>query len=195
MTETSPTLLVKVRDATDHTAWSRFDALYRPLITSWVRASGVPRSDVDDLVQDVLAAVQRALCQNFEYDPARGKFRQYLSRAVRSKVADCWQRRKRQPVHIEYVGEGPACDDPNDEVEERHYREYLLRQIMEQVRGEVEEENWQIFIAYRVEKQSAKSVAQRYGITDQAVANRAFRVIEKARELARSIDRDLWPGD
>jgi RNA polymerase sigma-70 factor (ECF subfamily) len=195
MIETSPTLLAKVKDMKDGVAWLRFDGLYRPLLCRWVRASGAPASAVDDIVQDVLIAVQRALSHDFAYDPAKGGFRKYLGQVVRSKVIDHFRQRKRRPPHVALLAdEGPGYD-PNEKLWEQQYREHVVRRCMEQVRSEVDEENWKIFLAYRVEKETAKNLAARLGISEQAVASRAFRIVERLRDLARSIDPDLWPQE
>lgn len=195
MIETSPTLLARVKDRTDHSAWSRFDGLYRPLVARWVRASGVPRGDVEDLAQDILIAVVKAIGNGFEYDREKGKFRQYLSRSVRTKVIDYWRSRRRHPPHVALMGNEDPADDPNEKLWDDQYREHCLQQCLEQVRAEVDPVSWDIFLAYRVDKESAKKVASRLGMTEQAVASRAFRVIEKLRDAARGIDPDLWPGE
>ena len=57
--ETSVSLLERLAGAPDDADWRRLDGLYRPLLRDWIARGGVPESDVDDLVQDVLVVVIR----------------------------------------------------------------------------------------------------------------------------------------
>ena len=57
---TPPSLLDRLRRP-DPAAWERFVDLYAPLLRAWARRLGADGPDADDLVQDVLALLVRAL--------------------------------------------------------------------------------------------------------------------------------------
>jgi hypothetical protein len=58
MAQTPPTLLNLLRERPeDADAWRRFDAIYRPLLTAWLRRYALQAHDCDDLVQDILQTV------------------------------------------------------------------------------------------------------------------------------------------
>src|SRR4051812_15465112 len=58
---TTPLSLLERARARDADAWGRLVALYRPLILYWCRRRGVSGDDVEDVAQEVLAAVSRGL--------------------------------------------------------------------------------------------------------------------------------------
>src|SRR5947209_188380 len=57
--------------------WAEFVQLYTPLILRWARGLKLQRVDAEDLAQDVLLHLARAL-RDFVYDERRGRFRDWL---------------------------------------------------------------------------------------------------------------------
>jgi RNA polymerase sigma-70 factor (ECF subfamily) len=57
--ETSISLLGRLASTPTADDWRRLHDLYRPLPRTWMARAGVPASNVDDLVQDVLLVVVR----------------------------------------------------------------------------------------------------------------------------------------
>src|SRR3954466_1296013 len=93
---TRPSLLVRLRDASDHRAWSEFAAVYAPLIHGFARKHGLQDHDAADLTQEVLARVARAV-RGLAYDPRRGSFRGWLFTIVHRKLIDFAAGRRRHP--------------------------------------------------------------------------------------------------
>ena len=90
--ETPKTVLRRIselRDGTDESAWERFAELYLPAIREFIRISSpaLQEADVEDVTQDVFARLVSAFRQG-AYDPAKGKFRNYLSAIVRRILID-----------------------------------------------------------------------------------------------------------
>ncbi len=77
MSETSHSLLERLHDGPDESAWRRMVDLYTPLIRGWLGRYALNDSDCDDLVQDVLAVVVRRL-PDFQRRPQTGAFRRWL---------------------------------------------------------------------------------------------------------------------
>src|SRR5262249_45725343 len=82
---TRATLLLRVRDSADAAAWQEFDARYKDLILGYCFARGLQHADAQDVRQTVMLNLMNSLCK-FEYDPTRGRFRDYLGRIVRNAV-------------------------------------------------------------------------------------------------------------
>ncbi len=85
--------------------WEAFAAQYAPLIERFVRAesahgASIPPDDRDDLVQETMVAVSRAL-PSFRYDRGKGRFRGYLRRIVQNLAI---RYRRRQAESREALG-------------------------------------------------------------------------------------------
>ena len=76
MDTTPVSLLERVRQGSDHEAWTRFVKLYTPLIFYWARRCGLQVADSADLTQEVFAALFQKLPE-FTYDRQRS-FRSWL---------------------------------------------------------------------------------------------------------------------
>lgn len=83
MAEIPPTrasLLVRLRDPRDASAWTQFVEVYAPLVYGYARKQGLQDADAADLSQEVLRAVAGAV-SHLEYDPAAGRFATGFSRS------------------------------------------------------------------------------------------------------------------
>src|SRR4051812_17760194 len=90
---TRASLLLRLRDRGDDTAWREFIALYGPLVYGYVRKQGLQDADAADLGQEVLGTVATAVGR-LEYDPRRGSFRNWLFTLVRRKLIN-WRAARR----------------------------------------------------------------------------------------------------
>jgi RNA polymerase sigma-70 factor (ECF subfamily) len=84
---TRPSLLSRVRDVSDDAAWREFDERYRELIFRYCRRCELSAADAEDIRQIVMVRLMRIL-PGFRYDPARGRFHDYLYRVTRTAIAD-----------------------------------------------------------------------------------------------------------
>src|SRR5262249_50284300 len=99
MTRIPPTrasLLLRLRDPRDQSAWTQFVDLYPPLVYAYARRQGLQDADAADLSQEVLTAVAGAVAR-LEYDPRRGSFRNWLFTIVRHKLSNWWLAQQRRP--------------------------------------------------------------------------------------------------
>ena len=118
--ETSATLLRTLREArsgVDDVVWARFVDMYGPVVHHLVRllSPGISDADTDDAVQDVFVKLVNIL-RSGAYDPAKGKFRTYLSTLVRRLLIDRYReaaaRWRDRQVEIEVAEEIAVEDDP-----------------------------------------------------------------------------------
>jgi RNA polymerase sigma-70 factor (ECF subfamily) len=94
--ETSVSMLERLAGAPTDDDWRRLDDLYRPLLRVWVPRAGVPASDVDDLVQDVLFVVSREIA-GFEWR-GQGAFRAWLRKILANRVRKYFRGQKCPPT-------------------------------------------------------------------------------------------------
>ncbi len=76
--ETNDSLLARIVDSENRDAWYQFVSIYRPLIYRIARRQGLQDADAQNLIQDVLAKVEREIGK-LESGKATGKFRYWLS--------------------------------------------------------------------------------------------------------------------
>lgn len=86
MHETSFSLLERLRQPADISAWNRFVELYTPLLYYWGRRASLQESDAADLVQDVLTLLVRKLPE-FTHD-RQHSFRSWLRTVTLNKYRE-----------------------------------------------------------------------------------------------------------
>ena len=92
---TRASLLVRLRDPNDVTAWKEFVQLYASIIYGFARKRGLQDADAADLMQEVMRSVSTAMGR-LNYDPAKGTFRGWLYSVTRNKIYTFLEARTRQ---------------------------------------------------------------------------------------------------
>ena len=180
---TRPSLLVRLRDATDREAWQQFVELYAPLVYRFARRRGLQDADAADLTQDVLQAVARG-SGRLVYDPRRGSFRGWLFTVARNKLHTFLKHRQRLMRRTEEVDFSLLADPEQDEavVWEQEYEQRLFDWAAEQVRGHFQDNTWQAFWQTAVDNRPPREVADRLGLSVGAVYIAKSRVLARLRE-------------
>lgn len=197
--KTRHTLLLRLREPRDARAWREFADLYLPLLEKYARLRGVAEQDVADVVQETLKAVARAI-RKFDYDPARGGFRDWLFIVTRSRVARHFRQLARTP------GTLPGAEDWRDRIAELEqepagaewelaYRRRMFEWAAPRVRAEVREKTWRAFWLTAVEGKPVAEAAAALGITPGAVYVARCRVIARLRECIQEAAGESIGGD
>ena len=142
---TKPSLLLRIRDGGDSAAWREFADLYGPIIRGYCRRRGLQEADAADVGQEVLAQVSRAIGA-FDYQPCRGRFRNWLGTVTRNKIARFLEVRGRE-------GRAAAWDDveaqPMAPAEDPEWTAEFYARILEaalaRIRGDFEATTWEAF--------------------------------------------------
>lgn len=179
---TNPSLLVRLRDPSDGGAWETFSEIYEPLIFAFCRKRGLQEADARDVTQDTLLSVIRAI-QKFEYDPAHGKFRSWLYRVIRSKLANHFSKSAKQvrgsgqTVVNQMLNEQPGVEE--EQAFDREAEQRVFEWACEKVRPEFEEKTWQAFHRVAVRQEKSNAVADALGMSVGAVYIAKSRVIKR----------------
>ena len=183
--ETSATLLRTLREArsgVDDVAWARFVDMYGPVVHHLVRllSPGISDADTDDAVQDVFVKLVDIL-RSGAYDPAKGKFRTYLSTLVRRLLIDRYReavaRRRDRQVEIEVAEEIAVADDPGAWMDAKWRiacRMAAERRVMEE--SALAEQSREVWRLLSVEGLSVKEAARRLGIPSNTVRKTKRRI-------------------
>lgn len=181
-TTTHGTLLARIADPADPSAWAEFCGQYEEMIRAFARRRNVVGSNADDVVQDVLLALTKAM-PGFEYNPAKGKFRSYLKTVVVRAIA---RRRQKEgaAAPIGDIDEGKVVvnDDPVlDEIWEEEWRQQHLRRAMQTTQSEFNTTDMACFRAYVLDGVESTEVAKRFGVTVDHVYSAKHRILTRLR--------------
>jgi RNA polymerase sigma-70 factor (ECF subfamily) len=187
---TRASLLVRLRDPRDGSAWTQFVALYAPLVYGYARKQGLQDADAADLTQEVLRAVAGAIV-HLEYDPRRGSFRNWLFTIVRHKLVS-WRRAcAARPDGTTAVDPQPLlehCPAPQGPAAwETEWEQRVFAWACTEVRREVSETTWQAFWRTAIDDQPGKQVAADLGLSVAAVYHARSRVRARLKELVQSV--------
>jgi RNA polymerase sigma-70 factor (ECF subfamily) len=180
---THRTLLARLADLDDQTAWRDFHHRYAELIRGFSRRRGVRPADCDDVVQEVLLALQKAM-PHFVYDPARGTFRAYLKSIVGSAVQRRFcQKDGPRPLQLDEGQEPPALDDETERMWELEWQQYHVRLAMRTIEVEFGPADRAAFQGYAVEGRDAGATAAALGLSVEQVYQAKSRIMRRLSQL------------
>jgi RNA polymerase sigma-70 factor (ECF subfamily) len=187
---TKPSLLLRIRDAHDSSSWSEFVEIYGPVIRSYCRRRGLQPTDADDVVQEILSIITRTI-GSFEYEPGRGRFRDWIGTITRNKIARFYQTKGRQASGI-----GPDASNLLEAVaEDPEWSANLHARILEvalvRIRGNFEPSTWEAFERIWCLGLPALEVAKTLGMTIDSVYTAKSRVLRRLREEVLALADDL----
>jgi RNA polymerase sigma-70 factor (ECF subfamily) len=189
--ETSLSLLGRLAGAPTDDDWRRLDALYRPLLRAWVARAGVPASDVDDLVQDVLLVVYREVA-GFEWR-GQGAFRAWLRTILAHRVRDYFRGQKYRPTvtgdsdFLRRLDELESPDSALSRLWDREHDKHVAASLMRRVQDDFAPATWQAFRRHVLEGEPAARVAEELGLALNSVLMAKSRVLKRLRQEAAGL--------
>ena len=181
---TPVSLLYRLKQSAETTAWDRFVELYSPLLFHWARQLGRQDSDSADLVQDVFLILWRKLPE-FQYDADRS-FHAWLKTLFLNRHRN-WQRERGLPVQ-EIEGHDPVANS-NSDLAELEYSRYLIRQAFRLIERVFSPLHQQAFRRYVFEERMPEAVAQELGIGLGTVYSIKSKILSRLRqELQQLLD-------
>lgn len=195
---TRATLLARVRQWEDAASWQEFDRLYRRLIYGVARRSGLPHAEAEDVTQEVFKCVAETIHQ-FEPQPGPGKFRGWLLRLTRWRIADKFNQRPKGESPGS-AGRGDSGDtatrtptiervpDPadNDAEFDREWQRHLLDAASERLARRVKSRHYQAFDLYVRQRWPVLKVASELRMNPATVYIIGFRL---TKQLKREVER------
>ncbi len=180
---TSASLLVRVRDPADEHSWREFEARYGDLVLGYCRNRGLQPADAEDVRQAVWINLSKGL-RNFEYDPARGRFRSYLGRAVRNAISRHFARYASADGALDtgVLASVPGGDSEADEVWEQEWVNHHYRLAIRTIESTFEVRSVSIFTRL-LAGEKASDLAVEYGVSAAAINQVKHRIRERMKEL------------
>jgi RNA polymerase sigma factor (sigma-70 family) len=189
--ETKPSLLVRVRDPLDADAWRTFVALYAPLVYRYGRRRGLQDADASDLTQEVMGEVARAI-RSFEYQPQRGRFRDWLLIIARRRLIRFFANQVRRPASgLGAELPDPRGDDEPDQDWNEAFNARVLRVALHRIRPHFEASSWCAFERVWIERRPAAEAADELSLSIEAVYMAKSRILRRLEVEVREIAEDF----
>lgn len=196
---TSTGLIVLIKDG-ESTAWDRFVTLYAPLIRHWCEKPGggtLTRQDRQDIMQEVLTKVSKAIGEFDENRPGRS-LRAWLRSITQNTIADHLEFvARRLPVsrlmsdtgHFKYdkQAESPIEEESEEEESEKII---LLEQVLEIVRPEFSDRDWDIMQLFVFAEKTSSEVGQDMNMKADTVRRLKNRVLARIRREYEALGLD-----
>jgi RNA polymerase sigma-70 factor (ECF subfamily) len=181
-TNTSLSLLDRLKDPADQEAWARLDRVYTGLLRAWFAAAGVQPGDRDDLTRNALVVVLRRV-KDFQPSGRPGAFRAWLRSIATNVLREHWRARpapQADSVLAELADPASGLSRVWDADHERH----VLEGLLDLARRECTESAWRAFRRAGFDGVPALQVADELGMSVNAVLIAKSRVLRRLKELA-----------
>lgn len=183
---TSLSLLLRVQN-NDAEAWSRFVALYDPLVRHWVARQGLGEPHVSDVSQEVFLTVSKRLGQ-FKKTSPQHSFRAWLRTVTRSRIGDYRRQQLKQPPPVggtdAQIAIADVPDERNEDSNEYEDTEKMIvyRRAVDLIKTDFELSTWTAFWRVVVDGVAASDVASELQMTRNAVHLAKAHVLKRLRE-------------
>ncbi len=182
MDTTRASLLMRIKDRGDDGAWQEFVALYRPLLTRYVRCRGLGPTDAEDVAQECLAVVARKM-PGFNYDRRKGGFTRWLRVVVRLAVRDHLRKRRERSAETGDFERPQHRERTPVEVWERLWLQEHLKYCLERIRPDFENTTFEAFQRCVIDEWPVEKVCDRLGMNANRVYIAKSRVGGRLREV------------
>lgn len=194
--ETSQSLILRVRDHSDHAAWAEFESLYRPVIFRIARGRGLQHADAQDLVQQVLVSVSTAI-RDYQSREEGPRFRNWVSRIVRNAIIRALTRGpKTAPrggsAQMDLLAEVPAVDSATASLIQQEYRREVFLRAADEVRSQVEGPTWLAFEQSVLHHRPVAEVAKLLDLSVGSIYAARSRVMRRLRVAVERMADPEW---
>ena len=192
---TTTTVLDRLRDAGDHSAWSGFVERFHAPVAAFGRKMGLSSADAEDVAQETMLAFLESYRRE-SYQRGRGHLSHFLFGIAHNKILHA---RRKIAAREGQVSRGDdetsfwsALPDPNavQKTWEQQWRQSILTQCLERVRGEVAPQTFEAFRLVVFEHRAPAEVAEQLGMTRNAVFIAKHRVGTRLREMCAACEEE-----
>jgi len=195
--ETQTGLIAKLKAGGNQQAWSSFVADYEPFLRQLIKRQGVPARHIDDVTQQVFAAIAKSV-ENWEDDGRPASFRRWTHCVARNIVIKFMQKERKQLADAtggsQLVDQLQQVEGPIDRRLEQRYEHELVVWAAEQVRDEFRSTSWQAFWMTLIEGRSVEDVAQQLDLTPGAIYMSRGRIMKRIKQKIDQVLIDETPS-
>ncbi len=181
MNTTRASLLLRIRDRRDQSAWEEFDHIYRPMLYRFALMRGLDHSQAEDVVQHCMTAIGQHI-EGFEYDPKKGRFKGWLRTLVNNRVRNLLRDCHERPAESQVFRVAEAKDASPEELFDQVWMDEHLKHALRLVRTEVEETTFRAFHLYVIEERAVEDVCKELGVNANQVHKAKYRITKRLAE-------------
>jgi len=186
---TRASLILRLQDADDMTAWDEFAAIYGPVVFNVATSRGFQAADAENLVQEVFMAVASSVSNWLGRDD-RGSFRAWLLRIARNAAVDMITQKSTRSMgcdgsaaqhHLENL---PAPSELSSALD-LEYERVVFQWASDRVRESVAEHTWQAFWLTSIEELSVEAAAAKLNTRPGNIYFARSRVMARIKQLVQ----------
>jgi len=192
---TSTTLLRQISGDVRHARWAEFIARYSPMCRQYLRRH-FPSLEVDDVLQEMFAALAKAL-PDYRYAPQeKGHFRNYLVGILRKKALMALRKQKRdETVLAEYADSmesrrlGSGTGGTRSRASAADWQEAVFEIALQQLLADpsIHDRTKQIFVRTAIRQEKPDAVAAALGVSRNVVDQQKRRTLAKFKALVAAL--------
>lgn len=192
MDPTRASLILRLKNVEDVSAWDEFAAIYSPVIYRVAIRKGLQPADAENLIQEVLAAVAGSVSKWLDREDRSG-FRAWLFTIARNESIDMVTRRATRSLGRDgetvnrMLAELPANSDLSQEIE-LEYRRSIFQWAASHVRKTVDESTWQAFWLTSINGLSVKQAADELKIQLGQIYCARSRIMAKIKSCVQEYE-------
>lgn len=198
---TRESLLSRLRNWDDETSWKDFFETYWKMIYRVARRSGFGDTEAQDIVQETIISVAKALPQ-FKYDPSIGSFKSWLLQITRSRINDHFRKKHyhragqqlpREEALSTSVMEAQAAPEPRklDTVWNEEWLQNIMDKAIERVKLLVSPKRYQMFYLHGLKGLPARQVAERLNANLAEVYIAKYKVSALLKKEIKALEESL----
>lgn len=186
MQNTRHTLIKRLQNQHDQSAWELFVSTYQAYIYVVLTRAGVSHDEAVDLRQDILIKVWKAL-PNFDYQPGKAKFRTWLCQVINNTAYNHFSSRGSEQKRITKYFSQPDDDSQSqmEKVMEDEWKNYISSLALKNIEANSSEQNVTIF-KRMLAGEDSKKLAEEFKLKENSIHRVKNRVRDKLIiEIAR----------
>lgn len=191
---TRSSLLLRLQQQGNESAWQQFYELYAGLIYSAACKSGLSTPDAEDVVQESLMTILHDLPR---YDRARGSFKNWLMHITRFRIADRFRQLERvHRVEADLGSNGTSLEqhpDPAvlmpDEAWELSWKDNLAEMALAELRHSTSARQFQYFHCCVVEGMKPREVARALHAPRSMIYLAKFRLMQRYKKIMERLEK------
>jgi RNA polymerase sigma factor (sigma-70 family) len=198
---TRRSLLERIKAWEDHAGWQEFFDTYWGLIYGVARQAGLNDAEAQDVVQETIVSVAKNI-NDFDYDPGRGSFKNWLLQQTRWRIQGHFRKRQYQrdgqqfpreePLDTTVLEQQPApLEIDLDAAWDTEWERNLLDVALQNIKARVTPRQYQLFSLHVLNELPARLVAKRVGAKLPEVYFAKYRIRALLKKEIRRLKKTL----